>query len=165
MMIDRARNLLYLAWKNKRTPIRSPGFTIIELLTVIVILGILSAIAIPSFLNQAKRARETEAKSYVSAINQAQQMYFVENSKFGLLSNLELEIFEISDSSYYAYASTPSQGNGYEALTTATPIAEGRGFAGKVWLKYTAQGLLDSSSIICNGNEGQVPAISGTRCP
>jgi len=58
------------------------GFTLIELLVVIVIIGILSAIALPSFLNQANKARQSEAKTYVGSINRAQQAYFVEFGSF-----------------------------------------------------------------------------------
>ena len=59
------------------------GFTLIELLVVIIIIGILSAIALPSFLNQANKARESEAKQYAGSLNRAQQAYFLENNTFG----------------------------------------------------------------------------------
>lgn len=66
----------------KCAPNQAEGFTLIELLVVIVIVGILSAIALPSFLNQASKAKETESKQYIGSLNRAHQAYFLENNTF-----------------------------------------------------------------------------------
>jgi prepilin-type N-terminal cleavage/methylation domain-containing protein len=79
------------------------GFTLIELLVVIIIIGILSAIALPSFLNQANKAKESEAKQYVGSMNRTQQAYFLEKNTFASdVSLLGLGIK--TDSTNYSYA-------------------------------------------------------------
>jgi type IV pilus assembly protein PilA len=56
------------------------GFTLIELLVVIIIIGILSAIALPSFLSQANKGKQAEAKQNVATVNKSQQAYTIENN-------------------------------------------------------------------------------------
>jgi type IV pilus assembly protein PilA len=76
-----------------RTHQTEKGFTLIELLVVIIIIGILSAIALPSFLNQANKAKQSEAKQNVGSMNRAQQAYYLENSAFAsTVQNLGLGI-------------------------------------------------------------------------
>lgn len=55
------------------------GFTLIELLVVIVIIGVLTAIAIPIFLNQQKAARTTQLKSDMKSVALAYETYKINN--------------------------------------------------------------------------------------
>ncbi len=51
------------------------GFTLVELLVVMLILGLLAAIAIPSFFNQRDKARDSEAKSAARTAQTAMETY------------------------------------------------------------------------------------------
>src|SRR5438309_1689461 len=63
------------------------GFTLIELLVVILIIGILAAIAIPSFLNQKGKANDANAKAVARTAQTAEETYFTDNQTYATTSS------------------------------------------------------------------------------
>ena len=140
---------------------REDGFTIIEALVVVIVLSILSTMALPSMLAFSNRARESEARTYVSSINKGQQIYYLQHTSFGNLANLAIGISP--NTRHYTYASMEDNVN-WIANTTATPTGTMRGFAGKVWVGAIANEAT-LHSILCEGPSGLPPAIPGNTCP
>lgn len=67
---------------------KQSGFTIVELLIVIVVIGILAAIVITTFTGVQKKGRDADRKSDINAIYSQVEVYFAQNAKYPTLANL-----------------------------------------------------------------------------
>ena len=58
------------------------GFTLIELMIVVAIIGILAAVAIPAFMDYMKKSKKTEASLQLNKISKNNKTYFITNASF-----------------------------------------------------------------------------------
>ncbi len=108
----------------------SRGFSLIELMIVVVIIGILAAVAIPAYLNHILRSRQADAYHNLLDIKAAQEVYYsLQDEYFDTLGVLgpttastfkNLLSFDFEDTEYYKYRISSG------STTTFTAVAEGK---------------------------------------
>ena len=72
---------------------RSSGFTIVELLIVIVVIGILAALVIVTYNGIQQKARDTERKTDIKALQGHLEAYWANNAKYPTLANVNDSTF------------------------------------------------------------------------
>ncbi|MDD5454704.1 MAG: prepilin-type N-terminal cleavage/methylation domain-containing protein [Candidatus Ratteibacteria bacterium] len=124
------RKLLY----NKK------GFTLVELMVVVIIVGILAAVAVPLYRSNVQRALASEGKALVGSIRTAQRVYFAEHGVYGAWADISAQI-DLTGNKYFTAAPTVT-GGGTAAFTASVT---GTGDAASITVQIDQVGTITTT--------------------
>lgn len=81
---------------------KQKGFTLIEVMIVVVIVAILAAVAIPSYQDSVRKTRRADAKEALTRIAALQERFFFTNNRYGTAADLGID--STSQEGYYIVA-------------------------------------------------------------
>jgi len=100
---------------------RNAGFTMLELIMVIIIIGVLAALAVPQYVSFVEKARAAEAINYIGAIKSAEIAYAAENSS-GYYGNMTQIGLNTTNTPLWSFAVTPSTGVNFTVTASRTGL-------------------------------------------
>lgn len=131
------------------------GFTLIEVMVVVAIIGILSSIALPSYSDYVLRASLTEATNALSDARVRMEQSYADNRSYA--NGAACAVAIPSTEKFSLTCSTASAGQGY--TVTATGISPGIAYG----FSYTINNQNIRTTTSWGSNWGSVPAAGATR--
>lgn len=134
------------------------GLTLLELLVAIVIVGILSALAVPSMLQQSLKAQQAVAQSYIGSVNRAQQTYRLEFPVFANnMTNLGIALPLASDQYTFQFGTTNSILAEFQAFPQNNDL---NAITGCVFANIVAgSSATTTSTVLEQAGAGAAPAV------
>jgi type IV pilus assembly protein PilA len=133
------------------------GFTLVELLVVMLILGLLAAIAIPSFFNQRDKARDADAKEQVRTAQTAIETYATDNDgSYAGASAADLEAIE--EVLVDAQLQEPVIAAGGDSYTVTVRSENTSGGNHDFSIRRNADGTLDYTCVAPAGEDDGCPS-------
>lgn len=116
------------------------GFTLVELMVVVIIVGILAAVAVPLYRANVQRAMSSEGQALVGSIRTAERLYFAENNKYtGTWADISGSI-DVVGNKYFTGTPTLAAGTGTGAAATFDVTVAGTGAAAGITVSIDETG-------------------------
>jgi len=132
--------------------VNRPGFTFIELLTVMIVIGLLAGIGVPRIRTMKERSYQATLRSDLGALRTAQEAYYAENQRYAT----EVTSLEVRLSSHVSVT-----------IESSDPLRGWKAAARHMWLNTpctTAAGIdavgVESGAIICSNVSATLGAVT-----
>lgn len=134
--------------QNRRA--RTAGFTLIELMIAVVVVGILGAIAVPAYRDHLRKAHRASAQAYLMDLAQRQQQYFIDSRSYA------------TTTAALGYATAPSDVAPY--YTIAIAVDAGPPPTYSLTAAPTGTQVTDGCGSLTLNSAGTKSSSSGTNC-